>query len=91
MVAVTLIFAILQVSKMPLLILDEAEAALDEANVERYAKYCLELNKLTQVLLVTHRPGTMENCDLLYGVTMEKKGVTKLVSIKLEQAKEMVE
>ena len=90
MIAVTLIFAILQVSKLPLLILDEAEAALDEANVDRYARYCLELNKLTQVILVTHRPGTMENCDLLYGVTMEQKGITKLLSIKLDQAKKMI-
>ncbi len=91
MIAITLIFAILKVSKLPMLILDEAEAALDEANVERYVQYCLELNKLTQVILVTHRPGTMEKCDLLYGVTMQEKGETKLISIRLEQAKKMVE
>ena len=67
-------------------ILDEVEAALDIANVERFAKYLKEFSGTTQFIVVTHREGTMEECDLLYGATMQQKGVTKLVSVKLEEA-----
>ena len=59
-------------------ILDEVEAALDIANVERFAKYLREFSGTTQFIVVTHREGTMEECDLLYGATMQQKGVTKL-------------
>ncbi len=66
-------------------ILDEVEAALDIANVERFAT-SREFSSTTQFIVVTHREGTMEECDLLYGATMQQKGVTKLVSVKLEEA-----
>ena len=69
--------------------LDEVEAALDIANVERFAKYLKEFSNTTQFIVVTHREGTMEECDLLYGATMQQKGVTKLVSVKLEEAIEI--
>jgi chromosome segregation protein len=67
-------------------ILDEVEAALDIANVERFAKYLREFSESTQFIVITHRQGTMEECDLLYGATMQQKGVTKLVSVKLKDA-----
>lgn len=75
---------------IPLVILDEAEAPLDPANVERFAKYIKTFIDTTQFLIVTHRVGTMANCDILYGATMQKKGVTKIVSIKLQQAEELI-
>lgn len=64
--------------------LDEVEAALDEANVSRFAQYLREFSELTQFIVVTHRKGTMEEADVLYGVTMEEGGVSKLVSVRLE-------
>ena len=79
-------FAILRVRPVPMCILDEVEAALDVANVERFAKYLKEFSSETQFIVVTHREGTMEECDLLYGATMQQKGVTKLVSVKLKDA-----
>jgi chromosome segregation protein len=60
------------------------EAALDEANVSRFAKYLKEFSEQTQFIVITHRKGTMEGADVLYGVTMEGSGVSKLVSVKLE-------
>lgn len=89
MIALSLILAITEVRKLPLLLLDEVEAALDESNVERFAKFIKQLNSNTQLIVVTHRPGTMEKADILYGVTMEEKGVTKIVSVKLEEAVEL--
>lgn len=65
--------------------LDEVEAALDEANVARFAQYLREFSELTQFIVVTHRKGTMEEADVLYGVTMEEGGVSKLVSVRLEE------
>lgn len=79
----------LKVRPVPMCILDEVEAALDIANVERFAKYLKEFSNTTQFIVVTHREGTMEECDLLYGATMQQKGVTKLVSVKLEEAIEI--
>ena len=67
----------------------EPEAALDEANVERFAKFAKSLNAHSQVIVTTHRPGTMELADVIYGVTMQKKGITKIVTVKLEDAVEM--
>ena len=86
LIAISVLFAILQARVMPLCIFDEVEAALDMANVERFAKYLREFCAQTQFIVVTHREGTMEECDLLYGATMQQKGVTKLVSVKLEEA-----
>lgn len=86
LIAISCLFAILKVRPVPMCILDEVEAALDMANVERFAKFLREFSSQTQFIVVTHREGTMEECDLLYGATMQQKGVTKLVSVKLEEA-----
>ena len=86
--AIALLFAILQVKPVPFCVLDEVEAALDEANVSRFAHYLREFSDLTQFIVVTHRKGTMEEADVLYGVTMEEGGVSKLVSVRLEDEDE---
>ncbi len=84
--AVAILFAILKLSPMPFCVLDEIEAALDDANVERFAKYLKNFSKDTQFIVITHRKPTMELADSLYGVTMEEKGVSKIVSVKLSDA-----
>lgn len=89
LIALSCLFSILKVRPVPMCILDEVEAPLDIANVERFAKYLREFSKETQFIVVTHREGTMAECDVLYGATMQQKGVTKLVSVKLEEAKMM--
>ncbi|WP_392449858.1 chromosome segregation protein SMC [Staphylococcus massiliensis] len=81
--AIALLFAILKVRSAPFVILDEVEAALDEANVIRYATYLKQLANDTQFIVITHRKGTMEYADRLYGVTMQESGVSKLVSVNL--------
>lgn len=81
--AIALLFAILKVRSAPFVILDEVEAALDEANVIRYANYLKNLSDQTQFIVITHRKGTMEYSDRLYGVTMQESGVSKLVSVNL--------
>jgi chromosome segregation protein len=83
--AIALLFAILRIKPVPFCVLDEVEAALDEANVSRFAQYLREFSMLTQFIVVTHRKGTMEEADALYGVTMEEGGVSKLVSVRLDQ------
>ncbi|WP_277673398.1 chromosome segregation protein SMC [Piscibacillus halophilus] len=88
--AIALLFAILRVRPVPFCVLDEVEAALDEANVMRFGKYLNEFSKQTQFIVITHRKGTMENADVLYGITMQESGVSKLVSVKLEETEEMV-
>ena len=84
--AIALLFAILKVRPTPFCVLDEIEAALDESNVYRFADYVKAYSKKTQFILVTHRRGTMEAADLLYGVTMQEKGVSKLLALHLDEA-----
>lgn len=91
LVALSVLFAILKVKPLPLTILDEVEAPLDPANLERFARYVRSFSQSTQFIIVTHRPGTMENCDVLYGTTMQTQGVTKMVAIKLADAKKIIE
>lgn len=86
--AIALLFAILKTKPTPICILDEIEAALDDANINRFAQYLKEFSKETQFIVITHRKGTMECADTMYGATMEEKGVTKLVSMKLSDAYE---
>lgn len=88
--AIALLFSILRVRPVPFCILDEVEAALDEANVMRFAKYLHMYSMGTQFIVITHRKGTMEEADVLYGVTMEESGVSRLVSVRLNDAKELV-
>ncbi|MBP1079986.1 chromosome segregation protein SMC [Bacillus capparidis] len=89
--AIALLFSILKVRPVPFCILDEVEAALDEANVFRFAQYLKNYSHETQFIVITHRKGTMEEADVLYGVTMQGSGVSKLVSVKLEETKELVQ
>ena len=89
-VAIALYFAILKVRPTPFCVMDEIEAALDEANVTRYVQYMRRLAKNTQFLVITHRRGTMEEADVLYGVTMQEQGVSKILTINLnDMAKEL--
>lgn len=88
--AIALLFAILRVRPVPFCILDEVEAALDEANVARFAKYVKLYSDNTQFIVITHRKGTMEEADVLYGVTMQESGVSRLVSVRLEDTKELI-
>ncbi|QVV91654.1 chromosome segregation protein SMC [Weissella tructae] len=81
--AISLLFAILAVRPVPFAVLDETEAALDEANVDRFAEYLHEVNAHTQFIVITHRKGTMTNADVLYGVTMQEPGVSTMVSVDL--------
>ncbi|MHC5269190.1 chromosome segregation protein SMC [Enterococcus sp. LJL98] len=83
--AIALLFSIIQVRPVPFCVLDEVEAALDEANVLRFGRYLRSFQNDTQFIVVTHRKGTMEAADILYGVTMEESGVSKLVSVRLEE------
>ena len=82
--AIALLFAILKINPAPFCALDEIEAALDDVNVYRYAEYLKKFAKETQFLVITHRKGTMEAADTVYGVTMEEKGISKLLSMKLK-------
>ncbi|MGB2872113.1 MAG: chromosome segregation protein SMC, partial [Psychrobacillus psychrotolerans] len=83
--AIALLFSILRTRPVPFCILDEVEAALDEANVTRYSDYLKKFSNDTQFIVITHRKGTMEGADVLYGITMQESGISKLVSVKLEE------
>ena len=89
-VAIALYFSILKVHPTPFCVMDEIEAALDDANVTRYARYMRTLADKTQFIVITHRRGTMEEADVLYGVTMQEQGVSKILTINLnDMAKEL--
>ncbi|MFR8086635.1 MAG: hypothetical protein ACLU6U_05905, partial [Leuconostoc gelidum] len=81
---------ILHVRPVPFVVLDEAEAALDEANVDRFAKYLYHFSGDTQFIVITHRKGTMVKANLLYGVTMQEAGVSKMIAVDLDKATESV-
>lgn len=85
--AIALLFAIQTLKPSPFCLLDEIEAALDDSNVSRFAKYLKKLSKNTQFIVITHRRGTMSSADRLYGITMQEKGVSVLVSVNLIESK----
>ena len=74
----------------PFCIVDEIEAALDDANVSRYAQYLKKFAEETQFIVITHRKGTMEHADVLYGVTMQEKGISKLISVDFSEAEKSI-
>lgn len=76
---------------IPLCIFDEVEAALDQSNVERFAKYLAHFRNQSQFIVVTHRPGTMEQCDTLYGVTMQQDGVSQILKVMLKDAVQYID
>ena len=82
--AISLLFSIMNLKKVPFVILDEVESALDEVNAEKFGEYLSNYRNRTQLLIITHKKKTMEYLDLLYGITMQESGVSKLVSVKLE-------
>ena len=90
-VAIALYFAILKVRPTPFCVMDEIEAALDEANVARFAAYLRRMSGKTQFLIITHRRGTMEEADMLYGVTMQEKGVSTILELDLDSARKTME
>ena len=89
-VAIALYFAIIKVRPTPFCVMDEIEAALDEANVGKYAQYMRRLTDKTQFIIITHRRGTMEEADILYGVTMQEKGVSQVISVDLDEAEKAI-
>ena len=86
--AIALLFAILKVTPSPFCVLDEIEAALDDVNVDRYAAYLRRMCDKTQFIAITHRRGTMEEADTLYGVTMQERGVSKLLELRASEVEE---
>ncbi|MGY6171769.1 AAA family ATPase [Candidatus Mycoplasma pogonae] len=90
LIAISLLFSIIKAKPIPLCILDEVEAALDEANVIRYAEFLQLLKPLTQFLVITHRYGTMSLVDHLFGATMQKRGITSFFTVELSKAKELI-
>ena len=83
--AIALLFAILKMKPSPFCILDEIEAALDDANVVRYAEFLKKFSDNIQFIIITHRKGTMECCNVLFGVTMAEKGISKIVSVNMNR------
>ncbi|MGN1398416.1 MAG: chromosome segregation protein SMC, partial [Erysipelotrichaceae bacterium] len=90
LIAICVLFAILKARQIPLCIFDEVEASLDQGNVDRFAKYIHKFSGQSQFIVITHRPGTMMECDVLYGVTMQKKGVSNILRVKLKDALDYV-
>ena len=89
-VAIALYFAILKVRPTPFVVMDEIEAALDDNNVVRFARYMRNIADKTQFIVITHRRGTMEEADVLYGVTMQERGVSRILTINMnDMAKEL--
>lgn len=86
LIAISVLFAILKVRHVPLCVFDEVEASLDQGNVERFAKYLNNFSDQTQFVVITHRPGTMSLCDVLYGVTMPEDGVSEMIRVQLVDA-----
>ena len=86
LIAICVMFAILKARTMPLCIFDEVEASLDQGNVDRFARYIHKFSDESQFIVITHRPGTMTECDVLYGITMPQKGVSKVIQVKLKEA-----
>ena len=84
-VAIALYFAILEVNPAPFCIMDEIEAALDEVNVDKFADYVKRYSEKTQFVLITHRRGTMEAAERLYGVTMHEKGISDIISVDVSE------
>lgn len=91
LIAICVLFAILKVRPVPLCLFDEVESALDTANVDRFARYLKEFSSTTQFIVVTHRTGTMEQCDVLYGVTMPQQGISQMLRVKLSEARQLAE
>lgn len=91
LIAISVLFAIMKTKNLPLIIFDEVEAALDQANVNRFATYIREFSDNSQFIVVTHRPGTMSECDILYGVTMQQQGVSNVLKVQLKDATKMAE
>ncbi|RSL31260.1 chromosome segregation protein SMC [Salibacterium salarium] len=89
--AIALLFSIVKEKPVPFCVLDEVEAALDEANVTRFAKYLRTFSQTTQFIVISHRKATMEEADVLYGITMEESGVSRMVSVKLHETEELME
>ena len=90
LVAISIYFAIMRVSPPPFCVLDEIEASLDDMNVVRFAQYLRKMSKATQFIGITHRRGTMEESDMLYGVTMQDQGMSKLLALKTKEEAERV-
>ncbi|MBP0963591.1 MAG: hypothetical protein J6Q99_04790, partial [Oscillospiraceae bacterium] len=84
-VAIAIYFAILKVSPAPFCLMDEIEAALDDVNVVRFASYMRNMTAKTQFITITHRRGTMEEADVLYGVTMQEEGVSKILRLDVDE------
>ncbi|SFE39646.1 chromosome segregation protein SMC [Alteribacillus iranensis] len=89
--AIALLFSIVKAKPVPFCVLDEVEAALDEANLLRFSAYLRSFSKTTQFIVISHRKTTMEEADVLYGITMEESGVSKMVSVKLEETEQLLE
>ena len=89
LIAISVLFAILKVRTVPLCLFDEVEASLDQGNVERFANYLKNFADQTQFVVITHRPGTMSLCDVLYGVTMPEDGVSEMLRVQLVDAMKM--
>ena len=87
--AIALLFSILKVRPVPFCVLDEVEAALDESNITRFSQFLRRFSEETQFIVITHRKGTMEGADVLYGITMQESGVSRLVSVRMEETEEV--